>query len=29
MVPLLIALMIITFIPAVSLWLPTQMGLLR
>ena len=29
MVPLLIALMIITFVPAVSLWLPTQMGLLR
>jgi len=29
MAPLLIALLIITFVPAVSLWLPTQMGLLR
>ncbi len=29
MVPLLIALLIITFVPAVSLWLPTQMGLIR
>lgn len=29
MVPLLIALVIITFVPAVSLWLPTQMGLIR
>jgi TRAP-type C4-dicarboxylate transport system permease large subunit len=29
MVPLLIALLIITFVPALSLWLPTQMGLLR
>ena len=29
MAPLLIALMIITFVPAVSLWLPTQLGLIR
>ena len=29
MVPLIIALLIITFVPALSLWLPTQMGLLR
>lgn len=27
--PLFIALLIITFVPAVSLWLPTQMGLIR
>jgi TRAP-type C4-dicarboxylate transport system permease large subunit len=29
MIPLFVALAIITFIPAVTLWLPTQMGLLR
>ncbi|HET9067585.1 MAG TPA: TRAP transporter large permease [Amaricoccus sp.] len=29
MLPLLVALAIITFVPAVTLWLPTQMGLLR
>ncbi|KQT60687.1 MULTISPECIES: TRAP transporter large permease [unclassified Aureimonas] len=29
LVPLFIALLIITFVPAVSLWLPTQMGLIR
>lgn len=29
MVPLFIALLLITFIPAISLWLPTQMGLIR
>ena len=29
LVPLLIALAIITFIPAVSLWLPTTLGLLK
>lgn len=27
--PLLVALMIITFVPAISLWLPTQLGLIR
>ncbi len=29
MIPLFIALAIITFVPAVTLWLPTQMGLIR
>ena len=29
LVPLLVALILITFIPAISLWLPTQMGLIR
>ena len=29
LVPLLVALVLITFIPAISLWLPTQMGLIR
>ena len=29
LVPLFIALFVITFIPAVTLWLPTQMGLIR
>ena len=29
LVPLFIALLIITFVPAVSLWLPTQMGLIK
>ncbi|BDA85682.1 ABC transporter permease [Aureimonas sp. SA4125] len=29
LVPLFIALMVITFVPAVSLWLPTKMGLIR
>ncbi len=29
LVPLFIALLVITFIPAVTLWLPTQMGLIR
>lgn len=29
MIPLFVALAIITFIPAVTLWLPTQMGLIR
>lgn len=29
LVPLIIALILITFIPAISLWLPTQMGLIR
>src|SRR5918995_3494591 len=29
LVPLLIALLVITFIPALSLWLPTQLGLIR
>ena len=29
LVPLLAALILITFIPAISLWLPTQMGLIR
>jgi TRAP-type C4-dicarboxylate transport system permease large subunit len=27
--PLLIALLVITFVPALSLWLPTQLGLIR
>jgi TRAP-type C4-dicarboxylate transport system permease large subunit len=29
LVPLMIALLVITFIPALSLWLPTQLGLIR
>jgi TRAP-type C4-dicarboxylate transport system permease large subunit len=29
LVPLLVALLLITFIPQISLWLPTQMGLIR
>jgi TRAP-type C4-dicarboxylate transport system permease large subunit len=29
MIPLFIALLLITFIPAITLWLPTQMGLIR
>jgi TRAP-type C4-dicarboxylate transport system permease large subunit len=29
LVPLLVALLLITFIPAISLWLPTEMGLIR
>ena len=29
LVPLLVALMLITFIPAITLWLPTQVGLIR
>ncbi|RWE60462.1 TRAP transporter large permease [Mesorhizobium sp.] len=29
LVPLIVALILITFIPAVTLWLPTQMGLIR
>ncbi|WP_274629699.1 TRAP transporter large permease [Arvimicrobium flavum] len=29
LVPLLVALLIITFVPAISLWLPTQLGLIR
>lgn len=29
MIPLFIALVLITFIPAITLWLPTQMGLIR
>ncbi|RWO56935.1 TRAP transporter large permease [Mesorhizobium sp.] len=29
LVPLIVALILITFIPAISLWLPTQMGLIR
>lgn len=29
MIPLFIALLLITFIPALTLWLPTQMGLIR
>jgi tripartite ATP-independent transporter DctM subunit len=29
LVPLLIALLVITFVPAVTLWLPTEMGLIR
>ena len=29
MIPLLVALALITFIPAISLWLPTQFGLIR
>ncbi|WP_152046311.1 TRAP transporter large permease [Aureimonas psammosilenae] len=29
LVPLFIALLVITFVPAVTLWLPTQMGLIR
>jgi TRAP-type C4-dicarboxylate transport system permease large subunit len=28
-VPLLVALLLITFVPAITLWLPQQMGLLR
>jgi TRAP-type C4-dicarboxylate transport system permease large subunit len=28
LVPLFIALFVITFVPAVTLWLPTQMGLI-
>lgn len=29
MIPLFIALLLITFVPAITLWLPTQMGLIR
>lgn len=29
LIPLFVALLVITFVPAVSLWLPTQMGLIR
>ncbi|RWP66103.1 TRAP transporter large permease [Mesorhizobium sp.] len=29
LVPLIVALILITFVPAISLWLPTQMGLIR
>ncbi|TIO07827.1 TRAP transporter large permease [Mesorhizobium sp.] len=29
LVPLIVALILITFIPAITLWLPTQMGLIR
>lgn len=29
LVPLLLALLVITFVPALSLWLPTQLGLIR
>ena len=29
MIPLFIALLLITFIPAITLWLPTQLGLIR
>jgi TRAP-type C4-dicarboxylate transport system permease large subunit len=29
MTPLFIALILITFIPAITLWLPTQLGLIR
>lgn len=29
MIPLFVALLLITFIPAITLWLPTQLGLLR
>jgi TRAP-type C4-dicarboxylate transport system permease large subunit len=29
MIPLLVALALITFIPAITLWLPTQLGLIR
>lgn len=29
LVPLFIALILITFIPAITLWLPTEMGLIR
>jgi TRAP-type C4-dicarboxylate transport system permease large subunit len=29
LVPLLVALLLITFVPAITLWLPTQMGLIR
>jgi TRAP-type C4-dicarboxylate transport system permease large subunit len=29
MLPLFVALAIITFVPAVTLWLPTQLGLLK
>jgi TRAP-type C4-dicarboxylate transport system permease large subunit len=29
LVPLLAALAIITFVPAISLWLPTQLGLIK
>jgi TRAP-type C4-dicarboxylate transport system permease large subunit len=29
LIPLFIALTIITFVPAVSLWLPTQLGLIK
>lgn len=29
LIPLFIALLIITFVPAVSLWLPQQLGLVR
>ena len=29
MIPLFVALLLITFIPAITLWLPTQLGLIR
>ena len=29
LVPLFVALILITFIPAITLWLPTEMGLIR
>ena len=29
LVPLFVALLLITFIPAITLWLPTEMGLIR
>ena len=29
LVPLFIALLLITFVPAITLWLPTEMGLIR
>ena len=29
MIPLFVALLLITFIPALTLWLPTQLGLIR
>ena len=29
MIPLFVALLLITFVPAITLWLPTQLGLLR
>jgi TRAP-type C4-dicarboxylate transport system permease large subunit len=29
LIPLLIALLLITFVPAITLWLPAQMGLIR
>jgi TRAP-type C4-dicarboxylate transport system permease large subunit len=29
LVPLFVALLLITFVPAVTLWLPTELGLIR